>query len=367
MATSNRSVKAVLLPRPPIRTKEAGKLRISRNTNTDSFIGDHEIPADSAVYDDAEGKATVEVEVTVIDAWSGDRQIAEEEEHGLGKKRGAKKGKRAPYLEAMQRNLHLFMPLTSEGVYLLVSASFPYLSAKATTNDEELIAWFNKARELLYLHTTLDVGGQIGWTRQLFMDRLNKLHVLNKKPATARPEVKELQDCFAEREKTTLMRTVEASRHEIQLRSMKGPKEVIGRNSGLSSEEEANTCYQISDRSATNAAAGDRDNCRMPTPRFTQEALKVDPGFCLDRFLVAASRWVLPKRLPSGRSGRGVRPTAVCVGASTAGGDTGLFSSIHSWGIFNEDLSSQMAPARLHAGIHRRRAAGLNADDDATP
>ncbi|CAL8472315.1 g11858 [Coccomyxa elongata] len=78
-------------------------------------------------------------------------------------------------------------------------------------------------------------------------------------------------------------------------------------------------------------------------------------------------RWVLPKRLPSGRSGRGVRPTAVCVGASTAGGDTGLFSSIHSWGIFNEDLSSQMAPARLHAGIHRRRAAGLNADDDATP
>ncbi|CAL8463028.1 g2562 [Coccomyxa elongata] len=92
-----------------------------------------------------------------------------------------------------------------------------------------------------------------------------------------------------------------------------------------------------------------------------------DPGFCLDRFLVAASRWVLPKRLPHGRSGRGVRPTAVCVGASTAGGDTGLFSSIHSWGIFNEDLSSQMAPARLHAGIHRRRAAGLNADDDATP
>ncbi|CAL8471156.1 g10698 [Coccomyxa elongata] len=278
MATSNRSVKAVLLPRPPIRTKEAGKLRISRNTNTDSFIGDHEIPADSAVYDDAEGKATVEVEVTVIDARSGDRQIAEEEEHGLGKKRGAKKGKRAPYLEAMQRNLHLFMPLTSEGVYLLVSASFPYLSAKATTNDEELIAWFNEARELLYLHTTLDVGGQIGWTRQLFMDRLNKLHVLNKKPATARPEVKELQDCFAEREKTTLMRTVEASRHEIQLRSMKGPKEVIGRNSGLSSEEEANTCYQISDWSATNAAGGDRDNCRMPTPRFTQEALKVAPA-----------------------------------------------------------------------------------------
>ncbi|CAL8466235.1 g5771 [Coccomyxa elongata] len=61
-----------------------------------------------------------------------------------------------------------------------------------------------------------------------------------------------------------------------------------------------------------------------------------DPGFGLDRFLAAASRWVLPKRLPHGRSGRGVRPTA-------------------------------MAPARLHAGIHRRRAAGLNADDDATP
>ncbi|CAL8463339.1 g2873 [Coccomyxa elongata] len=52
-------------------------------------------------------------------------------------------------------------------------------------------------------------------------------------------------------------------------------------------------------------------------------AYHMDPGFCLDRFLAAASRWVLPKRLPHGRSGRGVRPTAVCVGASTAGGDTG--------------------------------------------
>ncbi|CAL8463023.1 g2557 [Coccomyxa elongata] len=104
-----------------------------------------------------------------------------------------------------------------------------------------------------------------------------------------------------------------------------------------------------------------------PRATLTEKFKDNDPGFCLDRFLVAASRWVLPKRLPSGRSGRGVRPTAVCVGASTAGGDTGLFSSIHSWGIFNEDLSSQMAPARLHAGIHRRRAAGLNADDDATP
>ncbi|CAL8469120.1 g8661 [Coccomyxa elongata] len=29
--------------------------------------------------------------------------------------------------------------------------------------------------------------------------------------------------------------------------------------------------------------------------------------------------------------------------------------------------ATPMAPARLHAGIHRRRAAGLNADDDATP
>lgn len=106
MATSNRSVKAVLLPKPPIRTKEPGKLRISRNTNTDSFMGmlkrsfnlpddsnivlsedgcqlapndfvdgcvdycktgDHDIPADSAVYNDAEGKATVEVEVTVVE------------------------------------------------------------------------------------------------------------------------------------------------------------------------------------------------------------------------------------------------------------------------------------------------------------
>ena len=53
-----------------------------------------------------------------------------------------------------------------------------------------------------------------------------RLHLLNKKPATARLEVKELQDCFAKREKTALMRTVEASRYEIQLRSMKGPREV---------------------------------------------------------------------------------------------------------------------------------------------
>ncbi|CAL8463570.1 g3104 [Coccomyxa elongata] len=107
-----------------------------------------------------------------------------------------------------------------------------------------------------------------------------------------------------------------------------------------------------------------------------------DPGFCLDRFLVAASRWVLPKRLPSGRSGRGVRPTAVCVGASTAGGDTGLpftreglvgYSRLAgycsaAWLVsFRLDRCVPMAPARLHAGIHRRRAAGLNADDDATP
>ena len=57
---------------------------------------------------------------------------AEEEEHGGAKKRGAKKGKRASWLEAMQRNLHLFMPLTSEGEYLLVSASFPSLSVYAS-------------------------------------------------------------------------------------------------------------------------------------------------------------------------------------------------------------------------------------------
>ncbi|CAL8470551.1 g10093 [Coccomyxa elongata] len=93
-------------------------------------------------------------------------------------------------------------------------------------------------------------------------------------------------------------------------------------------------------------------------------------------------RWVLPKRLPSGRSGRGVRPTAVCVGASTAGGDTGLpftreglvgYSRLAgycsaAWLVsFRLDRCVPMAPARLHAGIHRRRAAGLNADDDATP
>ncbi|CAL8460913.1 g444 [Coccomyxa elongata] len=34
---------------------------------------------------------------------------------------------------------------------------------------------------------------------------------------------------------------------------------------------------------------------------------------------------------------------------------------------FRLDRCVPMAPARLHAGIHRRRAAGLNADDDATP
>ncbi len=55
-------------------------------------------------------------------------------------------------------------------------------------------------------------------------------------PATGRPEVKELQEGFAMRmrEKTALMRTVEASRHEIQLRSMKGPREVgVGQRSML--------------------------------------------------------------------------------------------------------------------------------------
>ena len=48
------------------------------------------------------------------------------------------------------------------------------LQASKTANDEELIAWFNNARELLYLHTILDVGGQIDWDRKTFMDRLNK-------------------------------------------------------------------------------------------------------------------------------------------------------------------------------------------------
>lgn len=48
------------------------------------------------------------------------------------------------------------------------------LQAKATTNDEDCIAWFNEARELLYLHTILDIGGHDNWTRQKFMDRLNK-------------------------------------------------------------------------------------------------------------------------------------------------------------------------------------------------
>ncbi|CAL8469779.1 g9321 [Coccomyxa elongata] len=74
----------------------------------------------------------------------------------------------------------------------------------------------------------------------------------------------------------------------------------------------------------------------------------MDPGFCLDRFLVAASRWVLPKRRRTGGAAAGCgRPRCVWVQVPPA--------------------ATPMAPARLHAGIHRRRAAGLNADDDATP
>jgi hypothetical protein len=53
-------------------------------------------------------------------------------------------------------------------------SSWSVLQAKATTNDEELINWFNEARDLFYLHTILELGGQFGWSRQLFMDRLNK-------------------------------------------------------------------------------------------------------------------------------------------------------------------------------------------------
>ncbi|CAL8463298.1 g2832 [Coccomyxa elongata] len=107
---------------------------------------------------------------------------------------------------------------------------------------------------------------------------------------------------------------------------------------------------------------------RGPDPRVEvsqdhDSALPLDPGFRLDRFLAAASRWVLPKRLPHGRRDRRVRPTAVCVGASAAGGDTAAVDFTFTF----SRLPFEMAPARLHAGIHRRRAAGLNADDDATP
>ncbi|CAL8465805.1 g5341 [Coccomyxa elongata] len=73
-----------------------------------------------------------------------------------------------------------------------------------------------------------------------------------------------------------------------------------------------------------------------------------DPGSRLDYFLAAASRWVLPKRRRTGGAAAGCgRPRCVWVQVPPA--------------------ATPMAPARLHAGIHRRRAAGLNADDDATP
>ncbi|KAK9901080.1 hypothetical protein WJX75_002294 [Coccomyxa subellipsoidea] len=209
------------------------------------------------------GRPHVEVEVTIVEGEPGLASVddEEEEEHEDSKKRGGKNGKRAPYLESMQRNLHRFMPLTPEGLYLL---------SKATTNDEELIAWFNEARELLYLHTILDVGGHTGWTRHVFMDRLNKrLHHLNKKSATARPENKELQDCFAKRAKTPLMRKIEAAQHDIKMCSMKGAREVMDATSGQKSEEQANIW------SATPASdAQDREECRALHGRFNQDALK---------------------------------------------------------------------------------------------
>jgi hypothetical protein len=59
----------------------------------------------------------------------------EEKEGGGSQKPGAKKGKRAPYLESMQRNLQKFMPLTSEGVYLLVNPSFSFLSLSMYASD----------------------------------------------------------------------------------------------------------------------------------------------------------------------------------------------------------------------------------------
>ena len=53
-----------------------------------------------------------------------------------------------------------------------------------------------------------------------------RLSHLNKKPATARLENKELQECFAKREKTALMQKVEASQHDIKMCSMKGARVV---------------------------------------------------------------------------------------------------------------------------------------------
>lgn len=105
MATTNRSVLATLIPKEPIMSLEACKIRISRNSNTDSFVGmlkkffcqpdgsnivlyecgcqvapedfidgcldscktgDHAIPFDAARYEDAQGKATVILEVSVF-------------------------------------------------------------------------------------------------------------------------------------------------------------------------------------------------------------------------------------------------------------------------------------------------------------
>ena len=51
------------------------------------------------------------------------------EEGDKGSKRG-KKGKHEPWLESMQRNLHKFMPLTSEGKYLLVRPLFLFLPVR---------------------------------------------------------------------------------------------------------------------------------------------------------------------------------------------------------------------------------------------
>jgi hypothetical protein len=54
----------------------------------------------------------------------------------------------------------------------------------------------------------------------------------------------------------------------------------MDRNSGPKSGEQANTYFQISDRSATDAGGGaasnvpDREDCRAPTPRFNEDALK---------------------------------------------------------------------------------------------
>ncbi|CAL8466564.1 g6100 [Coccomyxa elongata] len=87
---------------------------------------------------------------------------------------------------------------------------------------------------------------------------------------------------------------------------------------------------------------------QVPPKDQREQIVKQDPGSRLDYFLAAASRWVLPKRRRTGGAAAGCgRPRCVWVQVPPA--------------------ATPMAPARLHAGIHRRRAAGLNADDDATP